>query len=242
MFYFFSLKPSKLRVSEQGITLLLSILVLSAISAISFSLATIVAIEIRSSGDVARTEPALYASESITEEALFQVKRQTSFAYTSTVNGVSIPTPVVETLNTTPYIDGVGAGNTKRYQLVDPTNLYAGSKYGRVKVTFINTAVTGTITVNLYETDPVGSYISQQVGSTPTSINPGASWQYDLDITKQYDLDVTNNASSSVTISVDSYDNAYASKGLPYVGQTALDITAQYGGLTRRYYVRIPNQ
>lgn len=61
--------------SESGISLMLSVLVLAAITAIVFSFTTIVLIELRASGDLLRSEPALYATLGVTEEALFQYKR-----------------------------------------------------------------------------------------------------------------------------------------------------------------------
>ena len=61
--------------NQDGISLMLSILVLAAITAISFSLTTIVFIELKSSSDVVKSEPALYATLGVTEEALFQYKR-----------------------------------------------------------------------------------------------------------------------------------------------------------------------
>lgn len=54
---------------------MLSVLILAAVTAIAFSLATIVFIELRSSSDVLRSEPALYATLGVTEEAIFQYKR-----------------------------------------------------------------------------------------------------------------------------------------------------------------------
>jgi hypothetical protein len=90
---------------ESGVTLLLSLLILSAITAIAFSLATIMFIEIRSSGDLQRTEPALFATQGILEEAIFKIKRNVSeipetgcatnlFALDCTVNGVSVQTTI----------------------------------------------------------------------------------------------------------------------------------------------------
>ncbi len=63
---------------QAGITLLLSILILAAVSAIAFSLATVLFIEIRSSGDLVRTEPALYATQGVLEQAIFKIKRSVS--------------------------------------------------------------------------------------------------------------------------------------------------------------------
>lgn len=62
--------------SQQGVTLLLAILVLSAITALSFSLAAIVFSEIRASGDLQRTEPALYATQGVIEQSIFKVQRE----------------------------------------------------------------------------------------------------------------------------------------------------------------------
>lgn len=69
----FSYKLSKK--NQQGVTLLLAILILSSIIAISFSFASIVLIEIRASGDVTRTEPTYYAAQGIVEQTIFKIKR-----------------------------------------------------------------------------------------------------------------------------------------------------------------------
>ena len=61
---------------QAGVTLLLAILVLSAVLAISFSLSTILLLEVRSSGDLTRSEASLYASTGISEQAAFDLKRQ----------------------------------------------------------------------------------------------------------------------------------------------------------------------
>lgn len=65
----------KNRGGEEGVTLLLAVLVLSAMTAISFSLAAIVFVEIRASGDLQRTEPALYATQGVIEQSIFKVQR-----------------------------------------------------------------------------------------------------------------------------------------------------------------------
>ncbi|MCL5774788.1 MAG: hypothetical protein M1333_01085, partial [Patescibacteria group bacterium] len=53
---------------QSGVTLLLAILVLSAIMAISFSLATIIFIEVRTSGDLVRTEGAIFGADAVSEQ------------------------------------------------------------------------------------------------------------------------------------------------------------------------------
>lgn len=61
--------------NQAGVSLLLAVLILAAVTAVAFSVATIIFIEIRSSGDSLRSEPNLYATLGLTEEALFQYKR-----------------------------------------------------------------------------------------------------------------------------------------------------------------------
>ncbi len=78
--------------NQDGISLMLSILVLAAITAISFSLTTIVFIELKSSSDVVKSEPALYATLGATEEALFQYKRYVNERDDGTVvNLIDVP-------------------------------------------------------------------------------------------------------------------------------------------------------
>lgn len=75
MMFHTSHKKLKNYENQTGVSLMLAVLILSAITAVSFSVATIVFIEIRSSGNSLRTEPNLYATLGVTEEALFQYKR-----------------------------------------------------------------------------------------------------------------------------------------------------------------------
>lgn len=70
--------------NQAGVTLLLSILLLASISAVAFSLAAVSFVEVRTSGDVQRTEPIFYSDQGIAEEAVFGQKRQASPAGTQT--------------------------------------------------------------------------------------------------------------------------------------------------------------
>jgi hypothetical protein len=70
--------------SQEGVTLFLAILVLSSILAISFSLATILFIEVRTSGDLTKTEGALAGANGVAEQALFNIKRSVTCDNTNT--------------------------------------------------------------------------------------------------------------------------------------------------------------
>lgn len=83
--------------NQSGVSLMLALLVLAAITAISFSLATIVFIELRASRDLIRSEPNLYATLGVTEEALFQYKRYVN----ERDDGTTVPTLDVSTCTTT---------------------------------------------------------------------------------------------------------------------------------------------
>lgn len=73
--YMNHINSKRIKRDEEGVTLLLAVLVLSAITAISFSLAAIVFTEIRASGDLQRTEPALYATQGVIEQSIYKVQR-----------------------------------------------------------------------------------------------------------------------------------------------------------------------
>ena len=79
--------------SESGISLMLSVLVLTAITAIVFSFVTIVFIELRASSDLLKSEPALYATLGVTEEALFQYKRYVNDGPNGEIYNVPFCTP-----------------------------------------------------------------------------------------------------------------------------------------------------
>lgn len=88
---------------QQGVALMLSVLILAAITAIAFSLATIVFIELRASSDLLRSEPALYATLGVTEEALFQYKRYVN----ERSGGTTVNPPLLDVTSCTPVKDDV---------------------------------------------------------------------------------------------------------------------------------------
>lgn len=154
---------------QSGVTLLLAILVLSAILAISFSISTILFIEVRSSGDLLRTEEALYAAQGVSEEVLFGVKHKvanfqpTSGAYTTqtsdgrvTLTSTSSLLSDMQVSDTVPLsANSLALG--KRYDLFDASAenpSVAGSSYGRIKVTYKDTGNGNNLHVFLCQFDP----------------------------------------------------------------------------------------
>jgi hypothetical protein len=240
--------PTKSYRRQAGVTMLLAILVLSAITAVSFSLATIMFIELRSSGDVFRTEPTLYASEAITEEAIFKIKRSAPVNYATCIPAATPctgsvldnPPPTVQLYGGSPLVEVISPSSTKQHQIVNPNDVFGGAGYGKLIVTFLNAGPGLSVNVSVDQIDPI-SGTRTSAGSTTLSTN--SPWTLALQSTYQYELNVQDsNATTSATVAIDTYaPDGVTRQGLPYIGQTVLDIIASYAGLTRKYEVKIPN-
>lgn len=257
---------------EAGITLLLSILILSSILAISFSLATILFVEVRTSGDLLRTEPALYGAQAITEEAIFKIKRKVpegQLTYSKQIGNVNLnDPPPSESSTTTPVFQtkvdaGTGFEDTpNRYAIYDSgnPNPLAGSKYGKVKLTYLTTGNDDPLTVYICEfdpSDPPDTYTnpppcsntasdvywpaSDYRGFSLTPSNSPREWV--LDPNKQQEIILYNSGSTGkIHVRIEGFgaSPSYTPKGIPYAGETAVDINAEHGGVSRKLRALIP--
>ncbi len=158
-----SLTAHNMRINKKhpGVTLLIALLILSTILAVSFSLATILLAEARNSGDLLRTEPALYADNAISEEAIFNVSRNTGVtSYSSSVGPISVTsssTPLNDPVQEVKIISSNTAfGCTSNcYVLYNPGNPYGSGGYSRIQVTFLNTNTSGAqLHIYLCQWDP----------------------------------------------------------------------------------------
>src|ERR1700690_2549252 len=70
-----SLTRNKKFKNQEGVTLLLTILVLVAISALTFSFASIAFNEVKTSGGISDSEPAITGAEAVTEDLLYKSVR-----------------------------------------------------------------------------------------------------------------------------------------------------------------------
>ncbi len=196
----------KITAGQEGVTLFLSILVLAAILAISFSLATVLFVEIRTSGDLTRTEGSLYASSGVGEQAFYNLTRQvcppsTPTCFSSTYiaqfpNQVSLPTaPVVSPTSTPVFQDKVAPGSTfgntsNVYYFCSGAASTSGCGYGKVTVTYLPASSGQNLKVFLCQFNPTeqvvsggggpGTYSSQPC-SDPTDTGTGGSDDYWLE-------------------------------------------------------------
>lgn len=250
---------------EAGVTLLLSILILSTVLAIAFSIATVLFIEVRNSGDLLRTEPAIYAATGVTEESLFLTKRRAAGTYTSQIGAVRLESATT-TLTEPIFLDKVLSISTdlqntrSRYPLYDPAQPFGGldpvtglpvgaSNYGRIQVTHVDTGTGGTVYVYLCQFDPRASQVDCANAASPDmlyrniSLLEGQSTpQLDLDPSKQQELILFGSGPSDKYVQITAFGpSPYLPKGIPYFGQTAVEVTASSTNLTRKLRVRVPN-
>ena len=250
--------------SQSGVALMLSVLVLAAITAIAFSLATIVFIELRSSRDVLRSEPALYATLGVTEEALFQYKRfvpsdmmdvTTCFPSKSgevcDINGVSMASPAPELLTEeeTPHLETIYASKTNEiplYFLQDSTCDDACSwnmQYGEIEFELVPQGVSldQDLTVTVKCIDQGGLACPEQEFTVNIDEGSGRqSWTPPVIADRHYWLELNNPTTSNMLLSIWSRDHQGNDKGLPIILERVLKIVADYAGLTRTYRVEIP--
>jgi Tfp pilus assembly protein PilX len=192
------------REDQKGITLLLSILILAAITAIVFSVASVTLNEIRTSADLIKTEPVIQASQALAEDGLFQTVRgysslaDCSAASTTILNGVTVST-CASYYYTSPYSFNLSQNARRDFYLYNPTDQSANPGYTSTSVT-ITAGSTGTIYFcPLATQDCVATPSATQVVNTagPTTWNSGG-----LDPAQSYQLIVINGAGSAATYSI----------------------------------------
>lgn len=255
MMYTMKIKSQKQYQNQEGVSLMLAVLILSAVTAIAFSLATIVFIEIRSSGDSARTEPALYATLGATEEALFQYKRFYSPSVAGDfdisqcagpvgsnpclINGVTLTLPGTQPLafDDSPRVEYIPVSSTKNIPMY-LTNDYT-QQYTHAILEVLPNATDSGVDYVFRKTANDGTITDQATGS----VSPGSQYDFSgFDTTGQYEIILTNSSVTqgiSVSITTTRVGDAQPA-GLPFVGEQVLRIVANYLGLTRTYQVRIP--
>lgn len=247
---------------------MLAVLVLAAITAVTFSLVTIVFIELRSSTDVLRTEPALYATLGVTEEALFQYKRFVNEREDGTVvptlnvesclpfkkyicelGGVTLTLPGTQPLSfdNSPAVIPVYGGEIVKIPLYALNDFEI--IYDKIDIRLIPNGVTSTLNVYLDLTPMDNSNPPDIVVDSTFGVNDSANLVNLMTPGYQYDL-VLDNRGSSQTFVMNVVSTASSdapppyskgdSMGLPFVGKKALRVVADYLGLTRTYTVRIP--
>lgn len=220
---------------------MLAVLVLAGITAIAFSIAGIVLIEIRSSGDLIRTEPALYAVQSVTEEAFYSATRNIDqFPFSQTINGVTLTTEERE-FDPSPQTYAVYYNNETKFSLANTSAPFENS-YTTVEIEYISPSPGTLVSVQVVQ------YINNGQSSTVEQRDLDSSrpsWVIDLanypdNTISEFELVLTTDNPNNATILVTSARTGTPASGLPLIGRKAYDVTASYLGLTRKYTVSTP--
>ncbi len=247
---------------QTGVSLMLAILILAAVMAIAFSLATIVIIEVRSAGDASRTEPTLYAAFGVTEEKLFQYKRffsgtnndDSSCAGKSAceINNVGLSLPGTQPIafDDSPRVEFIPAGTRLTLPMFQSEPLTYDAIYDYVTVEVLPNGPP-TSTINFYfkvtaangdcrVERATGTCDDAEIVGEPAGVNNPQT--FDSFGSGQYELILDNSDSvDDVSVVITTRRVAGATPaGLPYIGEQVLRIRADYRGLNRTYQVRIP--
>ncbi|MBU6447920.1 hypothetical protein KGQ24_03730 [Patescibacteria group bacterium] len=231
------IKSNKTRKSEEGVTLLLAIMILAAITAIVFSIATISLNEIRTSSELTKTEPVITADGALAEDQLFRTVRGlgTVASCTSpsitTVNSVKVTSCAGYYLDN-PYAVSLAASAEKDFYLYNPVTQGGNPGYTSVGVQ-LTSGVSGTVYLCTF--DVANCVSNPNVDSRTLSSAGTTSWTSPaLDPATQYQLIIVNGAGGTATFSVTS-----SPTGLP-AGVTTIDNSGTSNGVTRKIEVTVP--
>jgi hypothetical protein len=126
--------------SQKGVTLLLTLLILSAVSAIVFSISVIALNEVKTSADEINSEPAITGAEAMSEQMLYDNIRGLNSACTGTPLTETLPSSGVTTTFVNSYyypgtyITSVAASSSQVLYLYDPCLPGAAANYTSLSV------------------------------------------------------------------------------------------------------------
>lgn len=230
-------KPFYKKENQAGVTLLLSILILGAIMIIIFAVSAITINELKTSGDLTRTEPAITAAGASTEDSLFLAVRGLGTVPDCTAptidnsfsNGV-VTSTCADYYFSNPYSFVLGSLAQRFFYLYNPADQTVNPGYTGVSITMSN----GTAASVWFCQFSVGSCGSGAPTYTLTSGAPTANIS-GLDPAQKYTLVITNsNSTDSETFSMTG-----TPRGLPS-GITTIQSTGSFRGATRKIRTTVP--
>lgn len=227
---------------QRGVTLLLSILILSAVTAIVFSVAAIAVNETRVSGDLLKTDPAITAAEAGTEDLLYYAIRgvgtyssDCTAPTTSTLNGVTL------SICANPYLANpyqftvgpkVGTVNGERdFFLYNPITQGGAPGYTNISITLLS-GVSGTVDICSWtNTNCVGA---PDVVSLAFTTGQNKAQVLNPNIANGYQVIFLNTNTTS-----DGFTVTTTPTGMPS-GTVTLQATGSNNGVTRKIQTILP--
>lgn len=192
--------------NQSGVTLLLSTLILSAISAVAFSVASITLIEVRTSQDVLRTDISYYNVQGVAEDGIFIFKRQvnaskadfgtlnsgdTCSSFSSLVEGPMYPSVTTRTRRCLFNAEHIireripASSNTfetaKRFYIYDPSKLTPGDQNAGFSKLVISNTSDASLNLYICRLDTLcDETVSGFMFGTPTTLLGSVTKTYNL--------------------------------------------------------------
>ena len=168
--------------------MLMSVLILAAVTSVVLSLAAISINEIRTSGDLLKTEPSITGAEALAEQALFKSVRALGTIdcnSTQTLTNNTLADACADYYLINPYTFNVAADSRRDFYMYNPVDQSADPQYTSFSLA-MNSGSTATIYFCDFEVADCldGPYIAT-AGLTPggsgfslASLNPGTKYQF----------------------------------------------------------------
>ncbi|MDP3993972.1 MAG: hypothetical protein U1C57_02160 [Candidatus Doudnabacteria bacterium] len=225
--------------SQEGVTLIIALIMLAAVTFISFSLSAVILREITAARLVLKTEPAISAANAGGEVGLYKLMRnlgQTGSTGQTPQSGASYQ--VVPDLYDDPYVFSVVAGAVLKVGLYNPENMSAkDADYGRVAVTN-NASGSSPFKVTIYSwsdsDDPIASC---------NGVNVAAGSSFNCSLNKPDDRYIVEieTLGQDVAGNLRAFDDAGNPKGVP-ANAPSLEVTGRNLDVQRKIEINLQNQ
>ncbi len=224
--------------SERGVTLLLALLIMAAISTIVFAAASVAVNEIRTSADVTKSEPSITGAQAVAEDYLYAGVRGTGTlascsnpATSSYAGGVTV-SACASLYQDNPYSFNLTAKDTKYFYLYDPNNPGNGGGYTSVRITMTDG---DSALVYMCDYTVADCVAGPHISSASLNVSVGATtWNSPaLDPNTRYQILVVNGNANG------NFYTQSSPQGLP-AGITSIETTGSSQGVTRKLRTELP--
>jgi hypothetical protein len=240
-------KNRVIRKGQEGVTLLLTLMIMAALSAIVFSISAIALNELHTADNELSSEPAITAAEGVAEEQLFLNERavntacNTSGSEQFTQSGVST-TYLNSFYNNGAYNFGVSPNAEQDFYLYNPCNQGSNTAPGYTSVTLqLQNGASASATVSLCTWG--NTNCSGNPDITSRTLSPGGTVTFDSGVinpNNQYVIAVNyGNGSASGNFSIQTTSNNANITGIPASSVTIIT-TGSKNGSTRKLQTQLP--
>ena len=224
---------------QEGVTLIIAVIMLAAVTFISFSLSAVILREINAAQLILKTEPAISAANAGGEVGLYRLMRglgQTSVAGSTPQSGATYQ--VDSDLYDDLYLFFVEEGEVIRVGLYNAEDISdQNADYGRVLLNNYSSR-SGPLKVTVYSWSDSGNPIASCDGATVVS---GDSLSCSLDKPDDRYIVEIEALGQDVRGEISAFNNAGTSKGVP-ANVPTLEVTGRNLDVFRKIEINLQNQ